>query len=244
VQRDAFAVAPIGVGMTERQPRPRTYRYYDLIVAAFVAVLLISNIASTKILALGPFSFDGGTLLFPVSYIFGDILTEVYGYARGRRVIHCGFVAALTMALAFSLVGALPPARGWENQAAYEAILGMAPRIVSASLIAYFAGSVANSWVLARLKVRTRGRWLWLRTISSTLVGEGIDTLLFVVIAFGGVLSGDLLSDVIVSNYVFKVGLEVLMTPLTYRIVHALKQAEDEDFYDIHTDFNPLSTRI
>jgi queuosine precursor transporter len=222
----------------------RAYRYYDLIFAAFVAVLLISNIASTKILALGPLTFDGGTLLFPISYIFGDILTEVYGYARGRRVIHGGFVAALVMALTLALVGALPPAEGWENQPAYEAILGQTPRIVSASLVAYLAGSFSNSWIMARLKIRTRGRWLWVRTIASTLVGEGIDTALFVAIAFGGVLPNALLLSVAISNYIFKVGIEVLLTPVTYRVVHGLKRVEDEDFYDYGTDFSPFKTDV
>jgi uncharacterized integral membrane protein (TIGR00697 family) len=230
--------------MPEATAPRRGYRYYDLIVASFVAVLLISNIASTKILALGPLSFDGGTLLFPIGYIFGDILTEVYGYARGRRVIHAGFVANLVMALFLALVGALPSAEGWNNQYAYTVILGLTPRIVSASLVAYLAGSFCNSWVLSRLKVRTRGRWLWLRTIASTLVGEGIDTLLFVSIAFVGILPNALLTAVFVSNYLFKVGLEVVMTPLTYRVVNGLKRAEGEDYYDVGTDYSPFSTRI
>ncbi|MHB1318197.1 MAG: queuosine precursor transporter, partial [Anaerolineae bacterium] len=173
-----------------------------------------------------------------------DILTEVYGYARGRRVIHAGFVANLGMALFLALVGALPSAEGWTHQPAYEAILGMTPRIVTASLVAYLAGSFSNSWVMARLKVRTKGRWLWLRTISSTLLGEGIDTLLFVTIAFVGVLPNALLTAVFLSNYAFKVGLEVVMTPVTYRVVHGLKRAEGEDYYDYDTDLNPLSTRI
>ena len=230
--------------MSEGATTSQSYRYYDLIVAAFVAVLLISNIASTKILALGPLNFDGGTLLFPVSYIFGDVLTEVYGYARGRRVIHAGFLANLGMALLLALVGALPPAEGWNNQRAYQAILGMTPRIVTASLVAYLAGSFSNSWVMARLKIRTRGRWLWVRTIGSTLVGEGIDTLLFVAIAFVGVLPNALLASVFYSNYVFKVGLEALMTPVTYRVVNGLKRAEGQDFYDYDTDFSPFSTRL
>jgi len=219
------------------------YRYYDLIMAAFVAVLLISNVASSKFVKLGPFSFDGGTLLFPVSYIFGDVLTEVYGYARSRRVIWTGFGAALAMALIFMLVGALPPAEGWENQPAYDAILGLTPRIVAASLIAYWAGSFSNAWVMARLKVAVHGRWLWLRTISSTLVGEGIDTLLFVLIAFYGQWPGGLLLAVILSNYVFKCGLEALMTPLTYRVVNGLKRAEGEDYYDLQTNFSPFARR-
>jgi len=229
--------------MDDGVPR-RGYQYYDLIAVAFVSVLLVSNVASTKVLALGPFSFDGGTLLFPISYIFGDVLTEVYGYARGRRVIHAGFVANLGMALFLALVGALPPAQGWANQAAYETILGMTPRIVSASLVAYFAGSFANAWVLARLKVRTMGRWLWLRTITSTIVGEGIDTLLFVAIAFVGVLPQALRRDVFFSNYVFKVALEVMMTPVTYRVINGLKKAEGVDYYDLDTDWTPFSTRV
>ena len=222
----------------------RPYRYFDLIMVSFVAILMISNVVSAKILVLGPFTFDGGTILFPLSYIFGDVLTEVYGYARSRRVIWAGFAAALAMALIFTLVGALPPAEGWEGQEAYQTILGMTPRIVAASLIAYFAGEFSNSWVLARMKILTRGRWLWMRTIGSTLVGEGVDTLLFVLIAFYGTLPWSLFVTVIVSNYIFKCGVEALATPLTYRIVNGLKRAEQEDYYDYDTDFNPFKVRV
>ncbi len=218
----------------------RVYRYFDLIMAAFVAVLLISNIASSKILDLGPFTFDGGTLLFPISYLFGDILTEVYGYRKSRRVIWVGFGSAALMAGVLALVGALPPAQGWDHQSAYQAILGATPRIVAGSLIAYFCGEFSNSFTLAKMKVLTQGRWLWTRTIGSTLVGEGVDTLLFVTIAFAGTLPWDLFWSVVVSNYVFKVGLETLMTPATYRIVAFLKRAEQEDVYDVDTDFNPF----
>jgi uncharacterized integral membrane protein (TIGR00697 family) len=218
----------------------RGYRYFDFIVALFVAVLLISNVASSKILRLGPFTFDGGTILFPISYIFGDILTEVYGYRRSRRVIWSGFGSALLMSATFAIVGALPPAQGWEGQEAYMAILGQTPRIVVASLVAYFAGEFSNSYVLARMKIMTRGRWLWSRTIGSTLVGEGVDTLLFVTIAFAGVLPTPLLVTVIVSNYVFKCGFEALATPITYQVVRFLKAVENEDYYDYDTDFNPF----
>ena len=218
----------------------RSYRHYDLIMVSFVAVLMISNVVSAKILVLGPFTFDGGTVLFPLSYIFGDVLTEVYGYGRSRRVIWAGFAAALLMAAVFYLVGALPPAEGWEQQEAYQAILGMTPRIVLASLIAYFLGEFSNSWVLAKMKILTKGRWLWSRTIASTLVGEGIDTLLFVLAAFYGVLPGGLLVSVIASNYLFKCGLEALLTPVTYRLVNGLKKAEQEDYYDYDTDFSPF----
>ena len=170
-------------------------------MVSFVAIMMISNVASSKILVLGPFTFDGGTLLFPFSYIFGDVLTEVYGYSRSRRVIWAGFAANLLMAAVFALVGALPPAEGWDYQEAYETILSMTPRIVAGSLIAYFAGEFSNSWVLAKMKVLTKGRWLWSRTIASTLVGEGIDTLLFVLIAFYGTFPSGLLGAIIISNY-------------------------------------------
>ena len=226
--------------MAEERTSPPAYRYFDLVMASFVAILMISNIASTKILVLGPLTFDGGTLLFPLSYVFGDILTEVYGYSRSRRVIWAGFAAALLMAVVLAVVGALPPANDWDGQEAYQAILGATPRIVLASLTAYFAGEFANSWVLAKMKILTRGRWLWTRTIASTLVGEGIDTVLFVLIAFYGALPLSLLIAIVGSNYVFKCGLEALLTPLTYRVVNGLKRAEREDYYDYHTDFNPF----
>ena len=209
-------------------------------MALFVAVLLISNIASAKIVKLGPLTFDGGTLLFPISYIFGDILTEVYGYRRSRRVIWIGFFSAALMALTLSVVGWLPPAERWEHQAAYQTILGTIPRIVLGSLVAYWAGEFSNSYTLARLKLVTQGRWLWTRTIGSTVVGEGVDTLLFVTIAFAGTMPAGQWRDLIISNYLFKTGLEVVMTPVTYQVVSFLKRAEAEDFYDYHTDFNPF----
>jgi hypothetical protein len=155
-------------------------------MALFVAILIISNVASTKILKVSFFSFDGGTILFPLSYIFGDILTEVYGYARARKVIWMGFFCAALTALIFFIVQVLPPTRGWENQESYEKILGLTPRIVVASLIAYFTGEFSNSFTLAKMKILTKGRWLWTRTIGSTLVGEFVDTVLFVAIAFLG----------------------------------------------------------
>ena len=221
----------------------KTYRHIDTVTALFVAVLLISNVASTKIVDLWFFTFDGGTLLFPLSYIFGDILTEVYGYGRSRKVIWLGFASALLMSLVFILVGKMPSARGWENQEAYEKILGLTPRIVLASLAAYFSGEFSNSFVLAKMKILTRGRHLWMRTIGSTLVGELVDTLLFVMIAFGGTLSARLLWAVVVSNYVFKTAVEALFTPLTYWIVRVLKRAEEADYYDLHTNFSPFYFR-
>ena len=219
----------------------RTYRYIDLVMAAFVAVLLISNIASTKIVAFGPLSFDGGTLLFPLAYIFGDVLTEVYGYRRSRRVIWTGFFWLVMTALVLAIVDWLPPAADWSAQDAFHAILGQTPRIVAASLLAYFAGEFSNSFVLAKMKLATEGRWLWARTIGSTLVGEGVDTVVFVLVAFLGVLPNELVWAVLVSNYVFKVGVEVVFTPVTYAVVNFLKRAEREDYYDRDTDFNPFA---
>lgn len=222
----------------------KSYKYFDIILGIFVAVLLISNVASAKITQIGPFTFDGGTILFPVAYIFGDILTEVYGYKRSRRVIWTGFLAALLMAAVFILVGKLKPAEGWENQAAYEAILGWTPRIVFASLVAYFAGEFSNSYTLAKMKVATSGKWLWMRTIGSTLIGEGIDTILFVLIAFWGVLEPSLIITIIISNYIFKSGFEIVATPLTYVVVDFLKRTEHENYYDKNTNFNPFSLKV
>jgi len=218
----------------------KAYRYFDLVTAAFVAVILISNVASSKFLVLGPFTFDGGTLLFPVSYIFGDILTEVYGYRNARRVIWAGFTAAALMAGAFALVGVLPSAPGWTKQEAYTAILGTTPRIVLGSLVAYWAGSFSNAFIMAKVKLLTNGRWLWMRTISSTLVGEGIDSVLFILVAFIGTLPASTLWAGIASNYVFKCGIEAAMTPVTYWIVRVLKRAENLEIYDCLTDFNPF----
>lgn len=219
-------------------------RYLEIITGIFVAVVIISNIASTKILLLGPFTFDGGTLLFPISYIFGDILTEVYGYKASRRVIWTGFLSCLVMSLVIWVVGKLPPAADWPHQEAYQNILMYAPRIALASLIAYAAGEFSNSYTLAKMKIWMQGRFLWMRTIGSTLIGEGVDTVLFCVIAFAGRLPNSLLAAVIISNYIFKVGIEILATPATYRIVSFLKRREGIDVYDIGTKFNPFSLEI
>lgn len=219
----------------------RSYRYLEVITGLFVAVLLISNIASTKFISLGPFDFDGGTLLFPLSYIFGDILTEVYGYARSRKVIWTGFLAALLMSLTFAAVAALPPSAGSESfNAAFNQLLGLVPRIVAASLIAYFAGEFANSYTLAKLKVLTNGRYFWMRALGSTLIGEGVDTLLFVMIAFVGVADAPPLLTLILSNYVFKLVVEVVLLPVTYGVVKLLKRVEQEDYFDRQTNFNPF----
>jgi len=221
----------------------RSYNYFYFIVGLFVAVLIISNTASTKILDLGPFTFDGGTLLFPLAYIFGDILTEVYGYRNSRKVIWTGFASLFIATAVYYVVGLLPPAAEWTGQDAYMQILGIVPRIAVASLIAYFAGEFSNSYILAKMKLWTKGRFLWMRTIGSTLVGELVDCLLFITIAFFGVLPNSLLIAILISNYVFKVGVEVVFTPITYAIVRFLKKHEHEDYYDYHTNFNPFSIR-
>lgn len=216
------------------------YRFFDILVALFVAVLLISNIASTKILSCWKFTFDGGTLLFPMSYIFGDILTEVYGFRRSRRVIWLGFFSALLLSLVLYIVQILPPANNWKNQQAYESILGFIPRIVIASLAAYFAGEFANSITLSRLKILTKGKFLWTRTIGSTIIGEGIDTLVFCTVAFYGVLPSSLFWAVLISNYIFKCSVEIIFTPLTYLIVGFLKRLENTDVYDYGVKYNPF----
>ncbi len=216
------------------------FRFFDVLVALFVAVLLISNIASTKILTLWKFTFDGGTILFPLSYIFGDILTEVYGFRRSRRVIWLGFFSALLMSLVLYVVQLMPPANEWPNQHAYEALLGFVPRIVLASLVAYFFGEFSNSITLSLLKIRTKGKLLWARTIFSTIIGEGIDTIVFCMIAFYGTLPGNVLWAVIISNYIFKCGVEIVFTPLTYKIVRFLKKRENTDVYDIGVSYNPF----
>jgi uncharacterized integral membrane protein (TIGR00697 family) len=219
---------------------PPGLRYFDLIAGLFVAVLLISNTTATKLVGLAGFPFDGGTLLFPLSYIFGDILTEVYGYTRARRVIWLGFLANALAALSFWIVGMLPAASVWPNQAAYDAILGLVPRIVLASFIAYLCGEFSNSFVLAKMKIATNGKWLWTRTIGSTLVGEGVDTLIFVTIAFAGTIPAHDLWLMMIFNYGFKCGLEVVLTPVTYLVVGALKRREEVDVYDRNTPFSPL----
>lgn len=215
-------------------------RYFDVIMALFVAVLLISNLASTKIVSLWMFTFDGGTILFPLSYIFGDVLTEVYGYQRSRKVIWTGFGAALLMSLVLWVVQEMPPAADWTNQQAYESLLGFVPRIVLASLVAYFGGAFSNAFLMSKLKIRTKGKFLWVRTIGSTLVGEGIDTVIFCMVAFYGVLPNELLISIIISNYIFKSGVEILFTPITYAIIGFLKKHEQVDVYDTGISYNPF----
>jgi len=222
-------------------------------MAAFVTILITSNIASSaKIVDWGwsimgvPLAFDAGTLLFPISYIFGDLLTEVYGFRRSRRVIWTGFACLVLTAFILWLVRILPGEVTWQQyagQGAYDAILsGMTSGgIVLASLVAYLVGEFSNSVVLARLKVATRGRWLWLRTITSTLVGEGLDSIIFILVAtLAGVFPWELFGTLVLTNYLFKVGIEVIMTPVTYWAARTLKRVEQEDYYDHDTRFTPV----
>ncbi len=223
----------------------RIYKYYDLVMALFVTILLCSNvIGAAKVATVGGFTFGAGVLFFPISYIFNDVLTEVYGYARARKVVWAGFGAIVFASFMSWVVVALPPAAGWNDQRAYEVVFGQTPRIIFASLTAFFVGEFANSYVLAKMKVRTNGRHLWMRTIGSTIVGEGIDSLVFYPVAFFGVWSPDLLLTVMFSNYLIKVGWEALITPVTYKVVAFLKRAEQEDYFDHKTDFTPFSIQV
>lgn len=223
----------------------RPLRYFDFVMAAFVVILLLSNlIGAAKLSMLGGVTFGAGILFFPLGYVIGDVLTEVYGYARARRCVWAGFVAMLFMALMSWVVVALPPAAGWPGQAAYEAVFGSTWRIVFASLVAFWAGEFANSFVLARMKVLTQGKHLWMRTIGSTVVGQGVDSLLFYPLAFYGEWSNAQVLTVMVTNWGMKVGWEAVLTPVTYGVVNMLKRREGLDVYDEGTDFTPFRARL
>jgi hypothetical protein len=220
----------------------RTYKYYELVMAAFVTVLLCAAlIGASKVSRIGPVSFGAGVLFFPISYVFGDVLTEVYGYARARKVVWAGFGALLFASFMSWTVLALPPSPEWHEQAAFETVFGGTPRIALASLVAYWAGEFCNSYVLARMKVLSEGRHLWTRTIGSTIAGEGVDSLIFYPLAFLGTWPTPVVFEVLVSNYLLKVAWEAAVTPFTYKVVNFLKRAEQEDYFDRQTDFNPFT---
>jgi len=228
---------------------PRNYRWLPFITALFVTTLVISNIIAVKLISIGGLFVPAAVILFPVAYIFGDVLTEVYGFARARQVIWTGFFCNLVAVLAIWLAGLLPAAPFWAAgsfstpdtaQQAYNAILGFTPRLLLASFAAYLVGEFLNSFILAKLKVRTAGRHLWLRTIVSTIVGEGADSLVFITLAFWGIFPPDVIVQSILSQWTVKVVYETLATPLTYLVVNALKKAESEDYYDNATSFNPF----
>jgi queuosine precursor transporter len=228
----------------------KTYRYYDLILGAYVCVLLCANligpakVSTVQVPGIGGVTFMAGVLFFPISYIFGDILTEVYGYARDRRCTWSGFAALLFAAFMAWVVVRLPPAEFWKaRQPAVVEIFGNTPRIVCASIIAFWCGSFVNSYVLAKMKLMTNGRWLWTRIVGSTLCGELVDSGLFYSIAFAGLWAGKDLLTVTVTQYLLKSGWEVVATPVTYRVVAFLKHAEQEDYYDRGTNFTPFSLK-
>ena len=225
----------------------KIYKYYDLVMAAFVTVLICSNligagkVATIHLPYYGNFTFGAGVLFFPISYIFGDILTEVYGYARARKVVWTGFGAMIFASVMCWFIVKIPAAQSWKNQQAYENCFGSAPRIVAASLLAFCVGEFTNSYTLAKMKIWTNGRHLWTRVVGSTVVGEFVDSLIFYPAAFYGVWPDSLVIEVMLTNYALKVLWEVLNTPITYRVVSFLKRAENEDFYDRNTDFTPFS---
>ena len=225
-------------------------RYFDFVMAAFVTILLLSNVLGAGKVAvidlpgIGSWPFGAGILFFPVSYVIGDILTEVYGYARARRCIWAGFGALLFMAFMAWVVVALPPADTWQGQAAYEQVFGQVPRIVLASIVAFWAGEFVNAYVLARMKIWTRGKHLWSRTIGSTLVGQGVDSLIFYPLAFYGVWDNETLLIVLATQWVLKVGWEAVLTPVTYAVVGWLKRREGIDVYDEGTDFTPFRAKV
>ena len=231
---------------------PAQPRYYEFVMVAFVVILVCSNligpakIAQVDLPVVGLLTFGAGVLFFPISYVFGDILTEVYGYARSRRVIWAGFAALFFASFMAWVVVSLPPAPFWKNQAAYEVAFGNAWRISLASMVAYFCGEFVNSFVLAKMKIATKGRWLWSRTIGSTVFGEGVDSLLFYPLAFWGtgIIPNEALPTVMLAQFVAKVAVEVLFTPVTYAIVGWLKRAEGIDHYDRDTRFTPFSIKV
>ena len=238
----------IGTQATASRPR-RQYRYYDLVMVAFVVVLVCSNligpgkVTQISLPVVGTLTFGAGVLFFPISFIFGDILTEVYGYASSRRVIWAGFAGLAFASVMAWMVVALPAAPFWHDQAAYESVYGSTWRIALASLIAFWCGEFVNSYVMAKMKILTQGRWLWTRTIGSTLFGEAVDSILFFPLAFygSGEFPDDKMAMIVLAQFLAKVGVEVVFTPATYKIVAWLKAAEHEDYYDYNTDFNPFT---
>ena len=221
------------------------FRYFDFMMAAFVAILLLSNvIGAAKPAQLWGFTFGAGILFFPLSYLLGDVLTEVYGYARARRCVWAGFVAVLFMAFMSWVVVSLPPAPGWQGQAAYESVFGQVPRIVLASVAAFWAGEFVNAFVMAKMKIMTRGKYLFTRTWGSTIFGQAVDSLIFYPLAFLGVWDAATVMQVLVTNWALKVAWEILLTPITYAVVGFLKRREGVDVFDEGTNFTPFLTGV
>jgi queuosine precursor transporter len=247
------------VTQTEADTQGQRFKYYDLCMAAFVTLLLCANVIGAAKLAttgslslgvfgldfgeIGPFTFGAGILFFPLSYVLGDVLTEVYGYKRARRVVWAGFIAGGFAAFMSFVIVAMPPDASWHNQAAYEIVFGQVPRIVLASLAAFWVGEFANAYVMAKMKIWSEGKHLWTRTIGSTVVGQGFDSLIFYPVAFLGVWETSAVLEVMVVNYSLKVAWEAFLTPVTYKAVSALKKAENVDIFDEDTDFTPFSLK-
>jgi queuosine precursor transporter len=227
--------------LTHKHQSLRNFRYYDILVHIFVVVLLISNLVGSKICAIGPFRISGAQLLFPITYIFGDVFTEVYGYSGSRRAIWIGFFASGLMAVMGVLTVHIPPAPDWPNQHAFEVVFNFVPRMVAASLVAFWCGEFANSYTMAKMKLLTEGRWLWTRTVGSTVVGQAVDSTIVMFLAFGGTQSVKTILILIASGYLGKVLYEVIATPLTYAVVNFLKRSEGVDVYDTHTNFSPFA---
>jgi uncharacterized integral membrane protein (TIGR00697 family) len=221
-------------------PGARRYKYLDALTTMFVVILLVSNLVAQKICAIGPFDVSGAILLFPITYIFGDVFTEVYGFSASRRAIWLGTFGTVLLYLMGEIVIALPGAPGWHNQQAFQAVFGFLPRIQTASLIAFWAGDFANSYTLARMKLLTNGKWLWTRTVGSTVVGQGVDTTLVIALTFAGKYPVTTLVNMILTGYLLKVAYEVLATPLTYLVVGWLKASEHSDAFDRNQNFNPF----
>src|SRR5215469_1535780 len=217
------------------------YKYLDTLTTAFVVILLVSNLVAQKVCQIGPFAVSAAVLLFPITYIFGDLFTEVYGFAASRRAIWLGFFGTLLLYVMATITIALPPAPGWHNQQAFASVFGFIPRILAASLIAYWVGEFANSYTMARLKLLTNGRKLWTRTIGSTIVGQAVDTVIVMVLTFVGVVPLATIGNMIVTSYSLKVAYEILATPLTYLVINWLKKEEQADAFDRHESFNPFA---
>jgi len=222
----------------------KTFKYYDLLASIFIVVLLISNLFGQKISDVFGYPVSGAQLLFPITYIFGDVFTEVYGYAASRRIIWIGFIASALMAVLGNVIVALPADPGWHNQEAFATVFHQVPRLVAARLLAYWCGEFANSFTLAKMKILTSGKHLWTRTVGSTVVGQAVDTTIMMIAGFAGVLEMSVIIKLIIGGYLFKVAYEVLATPLTYMIVGFLKRSEGVDKFDTNTRFTPFATEM
>jgi uncharacterized integral membrane protein (TIGR00697 family) len=240
-----MSIPIIAPGVDPTKPRPlKDFRYYELLVNAFVVILLISNLVAQKICKIGPLKLSGAQVLFPITYIFGDVFTEVYGYAGSRRAIWVGFGASALMAVMGLVVVALPPHPDWHNQEAFAVVFGFVPRVVVSSLIAYWAGEFTNSFVMSKMKLFTEGKHLWTRTVGSTVAGQAVDTVIVVVLLFAGRESVQTIVEIIISAYVAKVIYEVLATPVTYAVVNFLKRSEGADVFDRGVNFTPFKADV